>query len=291
MKRRTLDSETTEHDNARFRADSTETQAQIENCPFGISFFSLMNKRRRYFLPSVKNFFGGIQIPKLLCDSGCSSSLLPVDSLDTLSKIFSWTDTEYRISSGTSPGGITISLIVTKNTPYTKFAVELCTDIINSPALRIDHIRFALCTEDIAWILENDSAASKFAAKELEKLRAEIKIHTRRSHGLIGQQILDQFASIKYKECQYTLPANFVELGHQLIDLVSQTKNDLPSSFDDWEDDDFAFEDDDHIVDFCEENWEMMDVLILSRRWLPISRRRMFNKCQAIVQLVYVPMQ
>jgi hypothetical protein len=142
MKRRNSDSETTEHDNARIRADYTESQSLIENCPLGISFFSVMNKRRRYFLPSVKNYFGGIQIPKLLCDSGCSSSLLPVDSLETLFKIFSWTDTEYRISSGTSPGGTTISLIVTKNTPYTKFAFELCTDVINSPALTIGHLRF-----------------------------------------------------------------------------------------------------------------------------------------------------
>jgi hypothetical protein len=48
---------------------------------------------------------------------------------------------------------------------------------------------------------------------------------------------------------QYTLPSSFTDLRHQLINLVEQTKEGLPDTFDNWEDNDFAFDDDDYIVD------------------------------------------
>ena len=56
---------------------------------------------------------------------------------------------------------------------------------------------------------------------------------------------------IKYKHvelyvdpAQYTLPRDFKELKDQIISLEMQLRKELPEQFDDWEDDDFAFEDD-----------------------------------------------
>jgi hypothetical protein len=257
MKRQApVSDESSERDDKRKRAESTDSQPRIENCPLGVIFFSVMNKRRQYFLPSVKNFFGQLQIHKLLCDSGCSSSLLPIDSLETLSEILNWAGTSFKISGGKSPGNTTISLTVTKKSVFAKFSIELCSDIIDAPTFSVDHLRFALSSDDIAWILDNECAKSKFADYEIVRLRAETKLHARRTHGLIGQQILDQFASFKCVGCeiyvdpsQYIWLSSFDDLRHQLIDLVGQTKEGLPDTFDDWEDDDFAFDDDDYIVD------------------------------------------
>ena len=56
---------------------------------------------------------------------------------------------------------------------------------------------------------------------------------------------------IKYKHvelyvdpAQYTLPRDFKELENQTVSLEMQLRKELPEQFDDWEDDDFAFEDD-----------------------------------------------
>ena len=45
----------------------------------GLLFISKINKVGRGFIPSTKNFFGGIQVRKVLCDTGCSTTLLPIE--------------------------------------------------------------------------------------------------------------------------------------------------------------------------------------------------------------------
>ena len=70
------------------RAVSSEPQTVLTNVPDGIAFISLMNPRKRFFLPSSKNSFGGIKVGRVLCDSGCSSLLLPIESAETLMEIF-----------------------------------------------------------------------------------------------------------------------------------------------------------------------------------------------------------
>ena len=45
----------------------------------GLLFISKVNKVGRNFIPSTKNFFGGIQVRKVLCDTGCSTTLLPIE--------------------------------------------------------------------------------------------------------------------------------------------------------------------------------------------------------------------
>jgi hypothetical protein len=52
----------------------------------GLIFVSKINHRNRCFIPSTKNYFAGVQVKKVLVDSGCSSILLPIEenSLDSL---------------------------------------------------------------------------------------------------------------------------------------------------------------------------------------------------------------
>ena len=66
----------------------SENQKELTGIPKGVAFFSLMNQRKRFFLPSSKNTFGGFKVSRVLCKSGCSSLLLPITSMESFEKLF-----------------------------------------------------------------------------------------------------------------------------------------------------------------------------------------------------------
>ena len=70
------------------RAPSSDPQPLIEILPNGIVFFSLMNSKKNYFVPSTKNYFGGMKVAELKSDSGCNTMLLPILDLDELFNFF-----------------------------------------------------------------------------------------------------------------------------------------------------------------------------------------------------------
>eukprot|EP01033_Poteriospumella_lacustris_P007170 gene7172-5162_t len=79
----------------------------------------------------------------------------------------------------------------------------------------------------------------------------DISKQTRRSHGLLGQSILSQLASIKFLGCElyvdpatYQMPSSFAELETTVDSIKAQLAENLPENFDDWEDDDYEYEDD-----------------------------------------------
>jgi len=199
-----------------------------------------------------------MKIRKLLCDGGCSSILLPIEDIDELRKIFRnhQNHCTFHIRKGNTPGGSTIALVLKKTNPFEKFDISLCSDIMQNLNIQVEMLRFSLCTDDINWILENDSANQNISPEAVEYLRQETKHYGRRTHGLLGQHILDRFTCIKHNGCKlyvdaskYQLPSNFRTLDFQVDALRSQLKVSVPDEFDDWEDDDFAFEDDDYITD------------------------------------------
>jgi hypothetical protein len=99
--------------------------------------------------------------------------------------------------------------------------------------------------------------ATLFTSTELYNMRSVIgtnKFVTRRSHGLLGQDILSQFCCIKMNQLElfvdpnvYSLPADFKALRMQ-IKLVLEQASSYPKDFNDWEDDDFSFEDDEWLI-------------------------------------------
>eukprot|EP01035_Chromulina_nebulosa_P005438 gene5438-7371_t len=224
-------------------ANSSDPKQMIQNVPNGIRFISLMNERKRFFLPSTKNSFGGIKVKKLLCHSGCSSLLLPIASLDQLHEIFQlFPGSHFKISSGRRVGGNSLSL-----TDF--FHAKLCQDILDSPNIPLKMIRFSLSTEDINEILMNNIYKAKFNLSNIVLLESQIKVHLRRDYGLLGQEVMQCFSSIKHGACElhvdsqiFIMPPTFVELGIQIDNLVNQIVN-LPEGFEEWEDD-YAFEDD-----------------------------------------------
>ena len=69
------------------RADSSE-QKRISDIPNGVRFFALINRRGRIFIPSTKNIFGSIKVSRVLCDSACSTFLIPIETPQVLDNIF-----------------------------------------------------------------------------------------------------------------------------------------------------------------------------------------------------------
>lgn len=254
--------ESDDSSNKRDRADS-EGRLCLQNVPEGVCFLSIMNKKCRFFLPSTKNVFDGFKVSKILCDSGCSTILLPIESKEHLKEIFTrFSETcEFSYKKGKGVGGHNVSLVV-KYLGSKQFDVELCTDVMGNASknITIPELRFHLSSEDIQLILNTPHFKSKFAKNFVNSMEIEHKIHERRTHGLLGQHISKQLLLIRHKHSElyinlddYVLPTTKSELVAQINELSSQLTF-FPEGYDDWEDDDFAFEDDEYNCNiFCDD--------------------------------------
>ena len=242
------------------RAVSSEPQTVLTNVPDGIAFISLMNPRKRFFLPSSKNTFGDIKVGRVLCDSGCSSMLLPIESAETLIEIFQrFEDTNYIFSlkGSANVGGTSTCLVVEHIGSNERFTVHLCHDIMgHANNMSTKRLRFSLCQNDIKTIQTTKTYCARFSSLCLDRLKIATGPIKRRTHALLGQDILSEYCLIKYRDVEiyvdpskYTLPRNFRVLRDQNESLANQLRRDLPDNFDDWEDDDFAFEDDEVLYD------------------------------------------
>ena len=77
-----------------------------------------------------------------------------------------------------------------------------------------------------------------------------------RGHALLGQSILYNFYVMKYRKMEmyvdpvkFVLPSTFNELNNMTSSIESQLQPLRPDDFDDWEDDDNAYEDDEYVED------------------------------------------
>lgn len=159
-----------------------------------------------------------------------------------MSKIF--------IKSSKNVGGKSAYLVVEYKSSQRLFEVNICSDIIGLSAINTKRLRFSLCKQDIETIKLSD--LTHYDPVSLECLATATGPEQRRTHALLGQDILAEFSMFKHGDIElyvdpseYAIPTSFEELGNQSISLEMQLRKDLPESFDDWEDDDFAFEDDD----------------------------------------------
>lgn len=238
---------------SRQRAASSDPKPLMNNIPPGVSFISIMNDRKRFFLPSTKNKFGGIKSKKLLCDSGCNSVLLPIESIKQLDEIFAAFQGDIvNIGIGSGVGSLHLSLNFNRSSNNSSFTVNLCDDLFQGTEIYVKKLRFSLCSEDADHILSNPEYLTRFGSKEISDLQTlkEAMVLKRRSHGLLGQDILQQFCLVRFNDVElyvnhkaYSLPKTFDELWVQMKDLKDQI-TDFPEGFKDWEDDDFAFNDD-----------------------------------------------
>ena len=242
----------------RDRSLSSDAKPYLPDLPMGIAFFSLMNRKKHLFIPSTKNYFGGVKISELKCDSGCNSMLLPLTSFQEIFSKFPQTDYRFGIRGGEGTAGKTLALSIEHRGVGKSFSVEIAKDLMQNPInLTTSRLRFSLCEEDKNCILSTEKFKEVFVPVDLKKLQETcISTQARRHHGLIGQMILEKFASLKYVGCElyldptiFVLPRNFEALEKIIGSINLHLNVHLPEGFDDWEDDDFEYEDDEHDFD------------------------------------------
>ncbi len=240
---------------SRPRANSSIPQPLINGVSDGLLFFGLINSKGRVFIPSTKNYFGGIKVSRVLCDSGCSSLLIPIESSESLAFIFNIFSNprkyEMTISQSRGVGGQSLTLIVKYHTNKERFAIKLAEDILGKGVSRVDvdYLRFALSTEDISEILAKKQYASRFTNPHQLLLNQYKCIDfPRRTHVLLGQLVLRRFSAMKHKDCEiyfnaaeFPFPAALGDLEEMIWNLTKDVKEALPHHFNDWEDDNFHF--------------------------------------------------
>jgi hypothetical protein len=287
------------------RSDTSEPQKPLIGVPSGIKFFSLMNKKKRFFLPSSKNYFHGFKVSRILCDSGCSSILLPIESPNQLRDIFAMDSKAYRIaiSKSNNVSGNAPVLTVHIKSPDGVFHASLCDDILGSSGclstprddvlgssgslstprddvlgssgslstprddvlgsprgclITTTRLRFSLCREDTDTIRSTEEYRERVGDLSFKKLNSAdcVVPEKRRTHALLGQDVLARFLLIKYLNMElyldatkYSLPHDVDELKKQMDSLETQLEKELPEDFNDWEDDDHSCEDDEMVCD------------------------------------------
>ena len=48
------------------RSRANSSQPKVVSVPDGLFFLAMMNTKRRYFLPSTQNYFGGVRVKRVL---------------------------------------------------------------------------------------------------------------------------------------------------------------------------------------------------------------------------------
>jgi len=227
----------------------------------GVIILGRKNRRKRFFLPSKENTFGGWKVGVVMIDNGCNSILLPLaqDDLQKLAKHFHFAQYKWEIASPKRAQGGLLSLkISSKRTP--DIPIQLCQDFKVKSTCCVPFLRFHICSEDIEELLalpdlENDlKDCIRNFGSELPAIR--------RTHALLGQVILDRYTSIQHRGVLAIIdPAKFTEaISWEVIiswdDVVSTVRNEiLPDNFEELEDEDHAPDDDEGLEkdDFVDE--------------------------------------
>jgi hypothetical protein len=83
------------------------------------------------------------------------------------------------------------------------FTIRIADDLLNAQDIqKQSKLRFALCDEDKRHILQNPNLL-QLTADSIQILGStDICMQTRRSHGLLGQSVLANLASIKFLGCE-----------------------------------------------------------------------------------------
>ena len=234
----------------RHRAGSSDPQARLHGITLnGLIFVSQRNKRNRSYIPSTNNFFGGVQVKKVLCDSGCSSILLPIEDgqLSSIFDLFPGDKFAYSIEGSNDVGGRSPVLII-QWLSRELFKVEICKDIIGHDCknVEIKRLRFSLCSKDIKHIINTPEYSERFYERDdIKWLNDDVTSNPerdRRTHALLGQSILSKVSSVRYSSIEFFFDSDvypdlkWAEVKVETMRLKKQLN--LPESFDDWEDDD-----------------------------------------------------
>jgi hypothetical protein len=235
----------------------------------GVILFSFENYKGRFFIPSKKNYFQGLEIPYVMFDSGCNSSLLPL-TLGQVKDLYNRfpLSNGYRWSLGGFNGVASLqSPTLRIKSSGSLMQAQLATDA-NGPSIDFPYLRFHLCLEDVLDLLSLTPSPldtieigllKDFVemVASIKKNYPSLKIAQRRSHALFGQWFLNKFPSIQIGSVCMLVDAKFDWTNATTIasnmEKYSQRLVKTIAEFNDLEDDDHDKDDE------CTLKYELID--------------------------------
>eukprot|EP01038_Epipyxis_sp_PR26KG_P017471 gene17471-24175_t len=232
----------------------------VEKLKNGVVFYSFMNNRKKFYLPNIENYFGPVKVEKIMIDTGCNSLLLNfkeskqindlIDAYPSSHQSRKMTDFRWRIGKSSDVGGTSPVLIIEMDPSQECINVSLMTDEEGEHKFKLFKLRFALCTEDIEFMLNlGDLLKTIFTQDDVNMLNQLVTgdVFKRRTHALLGQDILQRYSCIRHGKVALYIDVLKMEEGKfDWIDIkdccqatVTSLKH-LPDDFNDWEDDDLA---------------------------------------------------
>eukprot|EP01038_Epipyxis_sp_PR26KG_P006466 gene6466-8895_t len=201
----------------------------------GVVFYSFMNNRKKFYLPNIDNYFGPVKVEKIMIDTGCNSLKL--------------TDFRWRIGKSSGVGGTSPVLIIEMESSQECIDVSLMTDEEGEHKFKLFKLRFALCTEDIEFMLNlGDLLKTIFTQDDVNMLNQLVTgaVFKRRKHALLGQDILQKYSCIRHGKVALHIDVLKMEGKFDWVDIkdccqaiVNSLKH-FPDDFNNWEDDDLA---------------------------------------------------
>jgi hypothetical protein len=155
----------------------------------GLVFISRIEEKNKCFIPSTKNYFGGIQVRKVLCDYGCSTTLLPLEEDQIISLFLNFPMEDFLISvveMSSSAGRSSVLRI--EYIDFKDFHVKLCQDLVgNCVSMSVEVLAFSLCSSDIKTILQTPALLERLTQQDAANLRraaVEQAYQKRRTHAV-----------------------------------------------------------------------------------------------------------
>jgi len=203
------------------------------NLPPYIKALAMRNHKKRFFIPSLMNSFGGIPYRNVMIDNGCSTLLLPYPGMEAL-QAFSSKDFIWKIgSSGGTTGPVNSVVLLIKH--YENPSVGFI-NLAGSNVMALPYLRIHLNTETAREIINSNRVTND----NLTKLRDYVAMNYPpkiRQHFLLGQMVLDELISEQHRNafviCSELPSAQDMARVHQVLNDL-----DKPEGFDDLEDDD-----------------------------------------------------
>jgi hypothetical protein len=216
----------------------------------GLVFISIRNSKNKFFIPSSINYFGGIQVKRVLCATGCNTILLPLEENQIHELFTTFPSDEYfmKVKESSNAGGTCPVLTIERN-DRRDIKLNLCTDLINSDTdLGVDMLRFHVCSADVSVLLSvSNNYLRRFSEAGKKALTDDMKQHKeqprgRRSCALLGQSVFKKVSILRSTRVEFYVNSSqyqlisWTEMDQQTGRILSHV--DTPLDFGDWEDDD-----------------------------------------------------
>eukprot|EP01038_Epipyxis_sp_PR26KG_P009176 gene9176-12374_t len=194
-----------------------------------------MNNKKKFYLPFIDNFFGPIQVEKIMIDTRCNSLLLNFKESYQINDLITtypsshqsrkMTDYRWRIGKSSCVGEIFPVLIIEMKPSQECFNVSLMTGLGGGL---------------LETIFEQDDIDTLVQ-------QAVGDILKRRKHALLGQDILQKYSCIRHDRVELYIDAlkmegkfDWVDITECCLAAVNSSKEHIPDGFEDWDDDDMA---------------------------------------------------